>query len=403
VETIMPTPEEKVFVQEHLRDEVSALALRLGRFPHLNASTVLRQVAGYQSLARKVPSWYANPDLIFPDSLPLEQCSSEATAAYKTALLDRIGPIASIADLTGGFGVDFAFMATRRARALYVDRREDLCLCAAHNFKALGLTAEILQGDGPSLLADSSYTFDLIFIDPARRDAKGGKVVALSDSEPDLTQIKEGLLSRASFVLAKISPMLDLSLALSQLPETVEVHVVSVDGECKELLFLLSREVLLEEPRIFCVNLRSRSAEQHFVFTRTEEQDAQCRYIPNPSTYLYEPNASLLKAGAFSILTQSFDLYKLHPNSHLYTSEVLIADFPGRIFSVESVMSVHQREWKKQLAGLTKANITTRNFPESVDALRKKTSLKDGGETYLFATTLLNGKKVFLKCRKVES
>jgi hypothetical protein len=396
--TIMPTNEEKVFVQEHLRDEVSALALRLGRFPHLNASVVLRQVAGYQALAKKVPSWASNPGLIFSDSLPLEQCSSEATARYKASIMPS--SVQRIADLTGGLGVDFAFLAAGKSKALYVERRDDLAALAVENFKALGLSnARVLHGDGPTLLNES---FDLLFLDPARRDAKGGKVVALSDCEPDIAALKSDLFKHAPVLLVKLSPMLDISLALKQLPETTEVHVVSSDGECKELLFLLEAENMLPEPRIFCVNLRSNGQNQSFTFIKSEEQSAVCRFVSEPMRYLYEPNASILKAGAFSIMTQAYNLCKLHPNSHLYTSETFIEVFPGRAFTIDAIFQVHPKELKTHLAGITKANITTRNYPESVADLRKKTKLKDGGELYLFATTLNDERKVLIKCQKIH-
>ncbi len=394
----MPTNEEKAFVQEHLHEDVSALALRLGRFPHLNANVILRQVAGYQVLSKKVPTWASNPDLIFSDSLPLEQCSSEATARYKASIMPT--SVRSLADLTGGLGVDFAFLAAGKTKALYVERRADLAQIALENFKALGLTqVEVLQGDGPTKLNEP---FDLLYLDPARRDAKGGKVVALSDCEPDIATIKSALFTKAPLLLVKLSPMLDIALALKQLPETTEVHVVSVDGECKELLFLMASETSVQEPRIVCVNLRSKGPSQLFSFTKSEEQSAFCRIAETPQKYLYEPNASLLKAGAFSILTQAFDLNKLHPNSHLYTSETLIENFPGRAFRIESVFSVHPKDLKIHLAGLTKANISTRNFPETVADLRKKTKLKDGGDTFVFATTLKDGKKVLIKCSKLQ-
>jgi hypothetical protein len=397
VETILPTLDEKVFVREHLCEEVSALALRLGRFPHLNAGVVLRQVAGYQALLRKVPTWAANPDLVFTDSLPLEQCSSEATARYKASILPSW--VESIADLTGGLGVDFAFLATGKTRALYVERRPDLCGIALENFRVLGLTqAKVLNGDGSALLAEP---FDLLYLDPARRDAQGGKVVALSDCEPDIVAIKSSLFANAPLLLVKLSPMLDISLAIKQLPETTEVHVVSVDGECKELLFLLDAENVDKEPRIVCVNLRSNAPVQSFKFTRSQEQSSFCRLVDVPNNFLYEPNASLLKAGAFSILTQTFNLYKLHPNSHLYTSETLVEDFPGRAFAIDAVFPVHPKDLKIHLGNLTKANITTRNFPETVAQLRKKTKLKEGGDTYLFATTLMDDRKVLVKCRKL--
>jgi 16S rRNA G966 N2-methylase RsmD len=403
------TPVEKEFVRSNLHGNVSTLALQLGRFPHLDAPKVLRQITGYQVMEQKVPFWYECPDLLFPASLSLEQCSSEVTARYKAELIDRAGAFFSekvqcIADLTGGLGVDCAFLAKGREKALYIERQTQLCELAAHNFQSLGLLQiEVRSGDGVEVLRSLPDHFDLIFLDPARRDAKGGKVVALSDCEPDLTQIKPLLLDKASFVLVKLSPMLDITLALKQLPETREIHVVSVDGECKELLFLM-RPFPVNEPQpagpvIHCVNLRSNAPTQSFQFSKSQEQSADCRYTKTPGAFLYEPNASLLKAGAFSILTQSFDVRKLHPNSHLYTSDVCLPDFPGRVFSVKSFFPFHPKEWKARLAGSVKANISVRNFPNTVAEIRKKTGLKDGGEIYLFATTLYDGKKVLIECR----
>jgi hypothetical protein len=399
------TSAEKDFIQEHLCDSVTALALGMGRLPHLNARRVLQQVAGYQVVAQKVPSWYANLDLLFPVSLSLEQCSSEAAARYKVSLLNRpeMGTMDRLADLTGGLGVDFSFLAAGRSKALYVERQPELCELAQHNFPALGLKkTEIRQGNGPEILGTLSEKLDVIFIDPARRNQRGGKMVALSDCEPDLTQIRSLLLSKASYVLVKLSPMLDISMALNDLPETVEVHIVSVDGECKELLFLLKSEMqALNSPLLYAVNLRSNASDQSFSFRKTQEQQALCRYAKTFAAYLYEPNASLLKAGAFSILTQAFEVQKLHPNSHLYTSRTLISDFPGRIFAVDSVFSYRSKEMKSQLTGITKANITVRNFPDTVADIRKKTGLKEGGEVYLFATTLYDGSKVLVKVHKI--
>jgi len=474
----MFTPAEKDFVQSHLHANVSALALQLGRFRDLNASTVLKQISGFQAIEHKIPSWYAQADLLFPQSLSLEQCSSEATARYKAQIVAGLEGVSSLADLTGGFGVDCAFMAHGLPAVLYVERQEALCAVAGHNFNVLGLSQiEVMQGDGLNILngfAEASLQnaaffkkpFDLIFLDPARRDHKGGKVVALSDCEPDLTQIKSVLLASARYVLVKLSPMLDISLALKSLPETISVHVVSVDGECKELLFLLAAENLSNDcsvdshesvfgvtavsrpiaisglikdsgqatdagpttistliavsapimqsgstavsaptshfaPTIHCVNLCSNSSSEIFIFTKSSEQNALCLYAEKPGIYLYEPNASILKAGAFSILTQVFDVRKLHPNSHLYTSDQLCSDFPGRIFQVESFFPFHSKELKIEMGNSQKANITVRNFPNTVAEIRKKTGLKDGGDVYLFATTLKDEKKVLIKCKKV--
>jgi len=413
----MLTQAERTFVQSNLHSDVSALALKPGRFTELNARLVLQQIAGYQAIEHKIPFWYRHPDLLFPLSLSLEQCSSEITAEYKHQLVSKIGDIHSMADLTGGFGVDCSFLARGMDRALYVERQAALCDLAKNNFKVLGLPQiEVREGDGAEVLGQLKHDvflgrngvahpekpFDLIFIDPARRSHKGEKVVALSDCEPDLTLIKPLLLENAGYVLVKLSPMLDIALALKSLLETSQVHVVSVDGECKELLFLLKADLLLSdatfEPEIHCVNLRTTGSDQLFTFRKSGEKDAECLYARTPGKYLYEPNASLLKAGAFSILTRAFDLRKLHPNSHLFTSDGYISDFPGRIFSVESFFPF--KELKEHLGKSQKANITVRNFPNTVAEIRKKTGLREGGEVYLFATTLRDEKKVLICCRK---
>jgi hypothetical protein len=400
--TDQPTPDEIRFVQQHLSEEPAALALQLRRYPKLDAIRVLRQVAGFREMAKKVPSWASCEGLVFPERLSLEQCSSEPTAAYKAALVDRIGGIHQCADLTGGFGVDFAFLAKGKDKACYVERQKALCDLAEHNFNALGLTrAEVFRGDGLHWLKTRHEKWDLLFLDPARRDAHGGKVVAVSDCEPDVATVLPLLLSKSRWLLVKLSPMLDIRMALSQLPSTEEVHVVSVDGECKELLFLLSAKPSLQPLMLHCVNLRSNAPDQYYAFTYEAEQEAVVAYTNAPSGYLYEPNASVLKAGAFNVTALEFGLQKLHPNSHLYVSDALHMSFPGRIFVLEAVFPVHPKQLKERLGGELRANLTVRNFPQTVAELRKRSGLKEGGSVYLFATTLSDEKKVFLKCRKV--
>jgi len=410
----MLTQAEKDFVQANLHGNITALALKLGRFSALNARLILQQIAGYQAVEQKIPSWYKHSDILFPSSLSLEQCSSEATAIYKQQIVAKLLDFHCMADLTGGFGVDCSFLAQGFDRVLYVERQVELCELAKNNFEVLGLKQiEVVQGDGVEAISNCAQylgtiskevstkkNFDLIFLDPARRDHKGGKVVALSDCEPDLTLLKPLLLEKSRYVLVKLSPMLDISLALKSLPETIEVHVVSVDGECKELLFLLKSGSNPEFPEIHCINIRSNREDQLFQFEKGEELGAECVYAKTPGAYLYEPNASLLKAGAFSILTQVFNVRKLHPNSHLYTSDKLISDFPGRAFQIDSVFPLHPKDLKSQLAGVQKANITVRNFPNTVAGIRKKTKLREGGDVYLFATTLMDEKKVLISCKK---
>lgn len=411
------TQTEKDFIRDNLQADVVDLALRLSGKSEWNVRLVLQQIAGYQALRDKVPSWYRQKDLLLPPSISLEQCSSEATAEYKRRVVDALPGIARMADLTGGMGVDCAFLAQGMKEVLYVERQETLCAMAENNFKVLGLPQiRVCLGDGVNVLGLESSLhgeslgvkpFDLIYVDPARRDRKGGKVVALADGEPDITRIKAFLLEQAMYVLVKLSPMHDVLAAWKALPETKEVHVVSVTGECKELLFLLQApnqdtEAFGSEPSIHAVNLHPGKKDSILVFNRTLESRAQCRFTETLKRFLYEPNASLLKAGAFSLVSERYDLWKLHPNSHLYTSDCFVADFPGRIFEVESNFSLHSDDVKKFLPGIEKANIAVRNFPATVAEVRKKTGLREGGEVYLFATTLHGGKKVLVRCRKPQ-
>ena len=238
-----------------------------------------------------------------------------------------------------------------------------------------------------------------IYIDPARRSASGGKTVLLTDCQPDITALYDELLSKSPSLMVKLSPMLDLSLALQGMPHTTQIHVVAVDNECKELLFISENEDYAQ-PMIHCVNLSESKPVQTFTYARQEEQEAPCQHTQSIENFLYEPNSAIMKAGAYKLVATRFGLKKLHPDSHLYTSNQKIEDFPGRIFAVESTFGAGKNEVKQLLASTSKANITIRNYPGSVDDLRKKLKLKDGGETYLLATTLCHGEKVLIKCHK---
>jgi hypothetical protein len=395
------TPQEKAFIQSHLKDDVLSLALECKRIPGLNTIKVLNQLSGFQEICRKVPSWSAFPDLIFPAKLPLEQCSSEHTARYKFQLIRTLKEIRTMADLTGGLGVDFSFMAADLSTAFYVEKQPELCRIAGHNMGVLGLSnATVLNKDGIHWFSEIPQTLDLVYLDPARRNSSGSKVYALADCDPDLTLYKSLLLRKARYVLVKLSPMLDITQALRQLPETSDIHVVSVDGECKELLFLLSSEVRTDEQTFHAVNLRHGAPDQSISYSNIEANASTAVYTDEPLTYLYEPNASIIKAGAFSLPCRLFGVRKLHPNSHLYTSENWLPDFPGRGFEVDTFYPVQSRFVRENLGSDMKANLAVRNFPESVDKLRKRLKIKDGGNIYLFASTLLDDRKVLLQCRK---
>ena len=394
------SPETQLFIREHSSDDVRVLALQAKKYPDIDMPTAITQIAGRKVAAEKIPSWWEIEKIWYPKHLSLEQCSSEITARYKARLLQGD----SLTDLTGGFGIDCSFLATGFKSATYVERQEELCEIAAHNFPVLNLNhINIKNEDGVTYLQAMSPV-DCLFLDPARRNEHGGKTVAISDCEPNVAELEELLLQKANRVMIKLSPMLDLSLALKELKQTQEVHILSVNNECKELLILLG-QTSPAEISIHCVNLFTKGTqkEQHFVFTREQEQCSECTYTDSLETYLYEPNASLLKAGAFRSIAAAYPVRKLHPNSHLYTSDILVAGFPGRSFRVEKVLPFSNKVCKSITQEIPQANITVRNFPMSVDDLRKKTKIQEGGDVYLFATTLSDGGKVLMVCRKVSN
>lgn len=401
---IQISPETQLFIREHSSDDVRALALQAKKYPDIDMPTAITQIAGRQVAAEKIPSWREMEEIWYPKHLSLEQCSSETTARYKARLFQGD----SLTDLTGGFGIDCSFLAAGFKSATYVERQEELCEIAAHNFPILNLNhIDVRNEDGVAYLQTMSPV-DCIFLDPARRNEHGGKTVAISDCEPDVAGLEELLLSKAKRIMVKLSPMLDLSLALKELKHTQEVHILSVNNECKELLLLLGQEAPTEqappeEIPIRCANLFTKGAqeEQHFAFTREQEQHSQCTYTDSLGDYLYEPNASLLKAGAFRSVAAAYSVRKLHPNSHLYTSDTFIENFPGRIFRIVNQCSFNRKEAKESLADLKKANVTVRNFPATVAELRKRLHLTEGGDTYLFASTLNDGRKVIIRCEKV--
>ena len=392
----MPISAETLhFIEEHIRDDVRSLALQARKYPDVDMAEAVVQIAGRQKAESKLPSWYCTPGLLYPKHLSMEQCSSEATARYKATLMEGY----SFADLTGGFGIDCAFLSQRFRESHYVERQEELCRLAAHNFPLLGLQIEVHHLDGIGYL-EQMEPVDCLFLDPARRDGHGGKTVAISDCEPDVGAMEELLVSKARRVMVKLSPMLDLSLALKTLKHVREVHVVSVNNECKELLLILQKTPVSSDVPIHCEHILSSGGHQHFVFTQEQERVADVPLASEMDAWFYEPNTSILKGGAYRSLASAYGVKKLHTSSHLYTSARFIEDFPGRSFRVEAVCGFSKKELKDLLQGVEKANLTIRNFPSSVAELRKRLKLKEGGDIYLFATTLSRGQKVLIKCSR---
>ena len=441
------------FIRQHQDDDVRQLAFLGSKYPEVDMPFALDQIRGRKMARVKLPRWASLEGIIYPPHISMEQCSSESTALYKAELAARLLalPVSSsfseeigFVDLTGGFGVDFSYIAARLGvKSMYVERQAHLCEAAKENFERLDLKNAIVKnGDGievlhsflpkkddaasaddslgiiydqPLSLPKTNLGLKLIFIDPARRDDAGNKVVSLKDCTPDVTVLQEEMLSKADYVIIKLSPMLDWHRAVSELNCVQEVHIISVNNECKELLLVLSARNMDEMEassadgaagevkhagnlRIYCVN-----DAQSFVCDELDMESSSVKIAPSTleeMQYLYEPNASLMKAGCFSILSKRYGAKMLSKNSHLFVSREPIAAFPGRSFRIIAISSFNKKELKRHLSGITKANIATRNFPLSVAELRKRLKLKDGGETYIFATTLSDESHVLMITEK---
>ncbi|MFT2007331.1 THUMP-like domain-containing protein [Pontibacter sp. 13R65] len=388
------TKEEKQFIQEHQQEQVSRLMLQASRYPALPVLELVQQIQARQKAASKLPAWVANPDLVFPVALSVEQSSSEATAAYKASLVS--GQL--LIDLTGGFGVDSYFFAKNFARVLHVEQQQDLSEVAAHNFALLQAhNIQAVPATADSFLQNFDGLADVMYLDPARRGGRDERVHLLQDCEPDVLHLLPTLLQKAHAVFLKTSPMLDIDLALQQLQLVTKVWVVAVQNECKEVLYLL-KNTPETHPEITAVNLLPGGQVQSISFSEEQEQAAAVSYA-DAKAYIYEPNTAILKAGAYKYLAQTYQLEKLHPNSHLYTSNSLLLQFPGRIFRCLSTNRYNKKELLRLLPD-KKANITARNFPESVAEIRRKTGIKEGGKKYLFFTTDMHQKPVVLICEK---
>lgn len=395
------SPETLAFIDSHRGDDVRTLALQAKKYPAVDMAEAVVQIAGYQIAEKKVPLWAQTAGIRYPQHLSMEQCSSEVTARYKASLVSGD----TLTDLTAGWGVDCSFLARNFRCADYVERQETLCRIAAHNFPLLGLPhVRIHCADAVEYL-QSMEPVDCLFLDPARRDSHGGKTVAIAECEPDVCRLEPLLVEKGKTVMIKLSPMLDMASALRDLQYVRRIHVVSVNNECKELIILLRKAPDEEETDegeliISCEQVVNNSVHQHFQFTFSEEKSAGCLLAESVGNYLYEPGTALLKAGPYRLLATRYGVEKLHPNSHLYTSSGLV-DFPGRRFRVTAVSGFGKKDLKVLLEGVEKANLTVRNFPSSVAELRKKLKLKEGGDTYLFATTLASGEKVLIRGEKV--
>lgn len=394
------------FIREYRERDIRQLALQANRFPDVDMPYALDQIQGWQIARRKLPKWAACDGVIFPPHLSMEQCSSEPTAQYKLNLAmewaERVGHASRMTDLTGGFGVDFSFTSCAFAAATYVERNEQLCHIVEHNLPLLGLNnATVVCADAVEYLSTVEPQ-TMLFLDPARRDEHGAKTVMLADCTPDVVQLLPKLLEKSRFTMLKLSPMLDWHKAVDDLQGTVrEVHIVSVGGECKELLLVLSK-VVESELKVYCADLSTASnTSSLFVYTPGSSAPvANSIFNIQHSTFLFEPNASIMKAGCFDELAAAYGVSPVSRNSHLFLSDEPVEGFPGRSFVVERVTTMNKGELRKALVGIEKANIATRNFPLTVAELRKRLKIKDGGDVYIFATTTAEGEHLLLISRK---
>ena len=348
------------FIEQNLDADIRQLALKGCRDKDVDLDAAIRQIAGRQTARRKLPSWAALDGILYPPHLNMEQCSSEQTARYKARICSSHPSSKTLVDLTGGFGVDFAFMSEAFDEATYVERNSELFAISSANMKILAPKAKCLNEDGLEVLHRLDHV-SMIFMDPARRDHHGARTYGISDCTPNVLEIKDELLQKADVVMLKLSPMLDWHKAISDLGEQYikEVHIVSVQNECKELLIVMQQQPA-EPPTVYCVNDDS-------VFSY-HPSSISSNHISHHSSliYLYEPNASIMKAGCFAEIEQAFEVSQLAPNSHLFASDQAIADFPGRKFRISAVTSMNKQELKQALKDIRQANIAVRNFPMSV-------------------------------------
>lgn len=380
-------PQVQQFIKTHEKEDPFSLSLKYKEVAGLPIKTVAEQIAARQKAKNKLPEWYHTNGVIFPPLISMEQCSSEATAKYKSSLISG----KTLVDLTGGAGVDTYYLTKSFTKVHYVEQNADLAEMTAHNLRVLDVdNLEIHHCTAEAFLHDFKETVDNFYIDPARRNDQQHKVFRLEDCTPNVIELLSQLLLKGRRILIKTSPMLDLERALNDLGRVSEVHVVSVDNDCKEVLYIVDHETG-SDTKITTVNLKKSGSREEFEFFRNEETEAEASYH-HPQKFLYEPNASVLKAGAFQIISVKYNVNKLHQHTHLYTSASLVDNFPGRSFKIIDVVA-YDKKMVTRLVPENKANIATRNFPDDVASIRKKLNLKDGGDKYLFAFINVDNQK----------
>ncbi len=448
------------YIEEHLNDDINKLAL--SKFPdNIDKQFVIRQIQARQMLKKKLPSWSENDELLFPRRLSLEQCSSELTAKYKRNISRKVAESQSevtsdticenlcqsvvetktLADLTGGMGVDTAFLSDNFDETIYIEAQEELCELARHNFKILNKSIKVVNAKAEDFLSQCDNV-DCIYLDPARRDEYGRKMVSLHDCSPDVAELQDLIFEKSNTLIVKLSPMLDIDIIKKELKNIKEIHIVAVRNECKELL-VVCQQTTDNSQQTSCNNLLSAidlRENWRFNFTEEEENEAVVSFADEIGKYLYEPGVACMKAAPFKLLSQRFNIKKLHRNSHLYTSDELVTDFPGRIFEVINVVNFDKKAKNSlvvscQLSAISsqskagtstnsvtgivpelvegegsrlmarssqpKVSIAVRNFPLSAEELRKQLGFKDGDDFYIFGTTMKGEKKIIVLGKRI--
>lgn len=387
-------PSVQQYILEHEKDDVNSLILKGKSIEGVSAKVIAEQISSRRKAGEKLPFLLSASNIIFPPKLSMEQCSSELTARYKSQLLKGN----SIADLTGGAGIDSYFFSQQFRSVDYVEMNADLATITNHNFsqlEATNITTHTTTAE--KFLANEENSYDVIYLDPARRDTNKNKVFKFTDCTPDITQLLPGLLKKANTVLIKASPMIDIHQGIKELSHIQNIHIIAINNDCKEVLYFLNNNHE-RKIKVVCSNYTNIKGWEEFQFS-LEEESLTVSNFSWPKKFIYESNVAILKAGAFKSVGEYYKLDKLEVNSHLYTSDNLLKDFPGRAFELVQVLGYNKKALQAAIPS-KKANVTTRNFPDSVEAIRKKTGLRPGGENYLFATTLMNGKKVILLTKK---
>ncbi|WP_310557585.1 THUMP-like domain-containing protein [Flavobacterium sp.] len=394
MQSLLLNPEIQKYINENLENSITKLSLQKNPFPEISYSEIINQIISKNKSKEKLPTWFTKENIIYPSKISVEQSSSEKTANYKLEIVSG----ESLIDLTGGFGVDDYYFSKKIKQVFHCELNTELSKIVKHNFEILQQkNIQCIQGDSLEILKNLNQKIDWIYIDPSRRSDVKGKVFLLKDCLPNVPELLDDYFNYSNKILIKTAPILDITAGLNELNFVKTIHIVAVNNEVKEILWEIEnnfeKQITVKTINIF------KETEQRFDFV-LENEKPMLKYVL-PRKILYEPNAAILKSGAFNLISNRFEVEKLHQHSHLYTSDAIV-DFPGRIFSIQKTFEYTKSAMKEFLAN-TKANVTIRNFPETVENIRKKWKISDGGNNYIFFTTDANNRKIVIICAKINN